>query len=556
MSRGAWGCGIDFALSIHYTPIMNDRPWYQFYDLGVPRNLVYPSVPLPYFLEEAARRIPDNTCTISKGVGMTFRDIDLDTNQIAANLLKMGVIKGDRVGIFLGNTTEFVLAYFGILKAGAVVVATNPAYTLPEIEYQAANAGIKTMFVADQAYNKIKEIQPKTQIETNIVIGNLEPMKGDHRFNDLLTGHGIQLPPVLSDDTALLQYSGGTTGIARGAVALHRSLVANTIQFKTWMVNLEYGKETTLLAIPMYHVYGMLCGMCLSMALGASMVLIPNSRSVDDLLAAVEMYHPTYFPAVPTLFNAINNHPKVQAGGINLSSIKACISGSAPLLMETKEKFESLTGGRLCEGYGLSEAPTATHCNPLLGRSKIGSIGLPLPDVDCRIVDVENGKSNVPLGDVGELILKGPQVMKGYHNDLTESARALRDGWLFTGDLAQMDPDGYFTIVGRKKELIKPDGLQVWPREVEQVIITHPKVLEVAVAGVPDPYHGEAVKAWVVPKPGEDLTVEEIRHWCQDQLASYKIPGQVELRTDLPRSSVGKVLRRELVKQHLEEVKE
>jgi long-chain acyl-CoA synthetase len=381
-------------------------------------------------------------------------------------------------------------------------------------------------------------------------------LKGDLRFNDLLTGNGIQLPPVFPDDTALLQYSGGTTGIAKGAVALHRSLVANTIQFKTWMVNLKYGEETTLLAIPMYHVYGMVCGMCLSMALGASMVLIPNSRNVDDLLDATEKYHPTYFPAVPTLFNAINNHPKVQRGGINLSSIKACISGSAPLLRETKEKFESLTSGRICEGYGLSEAPTATHCNPLMGRTKIGSIGLPLPDVDCRIVDVENGKTDVLPGDVGELILKGPQVMKGYHNESAESAQALREGWLFTGDLAQMDADGYFTIVDRKKELIKPDGVQVWPREVEEAIITHPKVLEVAVAGVPDSYHGEAVKAWVVIKPGENLTEEEVRQWCQNQLASYKIPSQMEFRTELPRSSMGKVLRRELIKQHLEGVKE
>jgi long-chain acyl-CoA synthetase len=535
---------------------MVTRPWLKFYDPGVPDYLAYPAVSLSHFLEESARKVPEKPCTIFKGAIITYREMNEATDHLADALAGQGVRKGDRVGIFLPNVPQFVLAYFGILKAGGVVVATNPAYTPPEIEYQVDDAGNEVMFVMGTAYEKIKALQPKTQVKTLIATGSDETAAletGDVRLEELLAGSAprpdLEIGP---EDTALFQYSGGTTGISKGAVALHRNLVANTLQFKAWMVSLEEGRETALLAIPMYHVYGMVCGMNLSMALGASMVLIPNPRDMDDLLGAIQKYHPTYFPAVPTLYNAINNHPAVQAGKYDLSSIKACISGSAPLLKETKEKFEALTGGKICEGYGLSEAPTATHCNPLLGVNKIGSIGLPLPDVDCRIVDVETGKSDVPAGEAGELILRGPQVMRGYHNMPDETSLSLRDGWLYTGDLARMDADGYFYIIDRKKELIKPDGLQVWPREVEEALGAHPKVLEVGVAGVPDPFHGETVKAWIVVKPGETLSETEVHAWCRERLALYKIPTQVEFRSKLPRSNVGKILRRELVRQERE----
>jgi long-chain acyl-CoA synthetase len=544
--------GIDFALPIHYTAVMTNRPWYKFYDPGVPTRLSYPAVPLQNFLEESARKTPEKACTIFNNSVTTFGEMNDLTDQLAGGLVQLGIGKGDRVGIFLSNSPQFVLAYFGILKAGGVVVATNPSYTPPEIEYQVNDAGIRFMFVSDSAYARLKEVRSKTQLQSLIVTGKRTPQPGDLRIDDLLGGNYSSTVSVQTEDIALLQYSGGTTGLAKGAVVLHRNLVANTLQFKAWMLNLEEGKEITLLAIPMYHVYGMVCGMCLSLALGACMVLVPDPRSIGELLGTIQKYHPTYFPAVPTLYNAINNHPDVQAGKYDLSSIKACISGSAPLMKETKEKFEKLTGGRICEGYGLSEAPTATHCNPLMGANKIRSIGLPLPDVDCRIVDVDTGKTEVPRGEVGELILKGPQVMKGYHNQLEESAQALRGGWLFTGDLARMDADGYFSIVDRKKELIKPDGWQVWPCEVEEAIATHPKVREVGVAGVPDAYHGEAVKAWVVIKAGEILSEDDVCAWCQNRLAGYKIPTQVEFRSELPRSSIGKVLRRELVRQHKE----
>jgi long-chain acyl-CoA synthetase len=349
------------------------------------------------------------------------------------------------------------------------------------------------------------------------------------------------------DDIALFQYTGGTTGIPKAAVARHRNLVANALQFKAWMSTLQEEQETFLLALPVYHIYGMVCGMLLGLALRASLVIIPDPRIIPDLLSAIQTHHVTYFPAAPTLYNAINNAAEVAAGKVDLTSIKACISGSAPLMMSTKEKFEQLTGGRILEGYGLSEAPTATHCNPLQGENRIGSIGLPLPDVDAKIVSLADGVSEMPVGEPGELIIQSPQVMLGYHNMPAETALALREGWLYSGDIARMDADGYFTVLDRKKELIKPGGMEVWPREVEEVLAAHPKVAEVAVAGVPDAYRGETVKAWVVCKPGQAPGEAELQVWCRERLAPFKVPTEIEFRTELPKSTLGKILKRELV---------
>jgi long-chain acyl-CoA synthetase len=323
------------------------------------------------------------------------------------------------------------------------------------------------------------------------------------------------------------------------------------------MTGLEPGKEVVLMAIPLFHVYGMVAGMNFAMSNGASMVMVPNARDLKDVLDNISKYKATIFPGVPALYNGINNHPDVKAGKYDLSSIKACISGSAPLLRETKEQFEKLTGGKVFEGYGLSEAPTATHCNPLNGVNKTGSIGMPLPDVDVKIVSLDDGETELGQGEVGEIIINGPQVMKGYHNMPTETSNSLRtmkDGrvWLFTGDIAQMDEDGYFYIVDRKKELIKPGGFQVWPREVEEALAANPKIMEVGVAGIPDPYRGETVKAWIVLKPGQTVTDEELKAWCKERLAPYKVPTHYEFRSELPKTTVGKILRRELVRQHKE----
>ncbi len=564
---------------------MNDRPWFAHYDQGVPTHIDYPRVPLFCFLEESARKYPHRACTIFKGAVISFKEMNEITDRLAAALAEMGVKKGDRVGIFMPNTPQFVMAYFGILKAGGVVVATNPLYTPSEIEYQANDAGVEIMFVMTNFYKTIKAAQPKTKIKRLIVTNLKETLppvlrllftlarekkggfriegglaEGDVWMKDLIARYRPSDRPQIEvgpEDTALFQYSGGTTGISKGAVALHRNVVANTLQIKLWMTNLEEGKETLLMAIPLFHVYGMVAGMHFALASGASMVMVPNARDIHDVLENIQKYRPTIFPGVPTLYNAINHHPDVKAGKVSLRSIKACISGSAPLMRETKETFEALSGGKVFEGYGLSEAPTATHCNPLLGVNKTGSIGLPLPDVDCKIISLDDGETELPVGEIGELVVSGPQIMKGYHNMPTETAntlRTLKDGktWLFTGDIARMDEEGYFYIVDRKKELIKPGGFQVWPREVEEVIAAHPKVLEVGVAGIPDPYRGETVKAWVVLKPGQESSADEIKAWCKERLAAYKVPTHYEFRTELPKTTVGKILRRELVRQHKE----
>jgi long-chain acyl-CoA synthetase len=557
---------------------MDDRPWFQYYDEGVPKSIDYPEIPLHHLLQESAAQYPDRPCTIFNGAEISYAEMDALTDRLAAGLVEMGVEKGQPVGIFMPNTPQFVLAYFGILKAGGIVVATNPLYTGREIEHQVKDSGLEIMLVMSNFYNLIKQVQPKTPLKRLVVTNIKEYLPGllkimftlfrekkggfrvqlrddDLWLPDLLSRHSPEDRPQIDidpDDRALFQYSGGTTGISKAAIASHRNLVANSLQIRNWMPQLEEGRETVLMAIPLFHVYGMVAGMTFAIAGTASMVMIPNPRDMKDVLSNIDRYKPTLYPGVPTMYNAINNHPDVLAGKYDLSSIKACISGSAPLMRETKETFETLTGGKLVEGYGLSEAPTATHCNPLQGEVRIGSIGLPLPDVDARIVDLDDGETVLPVGEIGELVVKSPNVMLGYHNMPTETENTLREGWLYTGDIARMDDGGYFYIVDRKKELIKPSGYQVWPREVEEVIQENPKVLEAGVAGVPDAYRGETVKAWVVLKPGETASEDEIREWCRERIAPFKIPTQVEFRDELPKTTVGKVLRRELVRQHKE----
>ena len=532
---------------------MVSRPWLAHYDSGVPAHLEYPAVPVFHFLDEAARRGPDRPCTIFKDEVITYGQMSERTDRLAHALRSLGVRRGRRVGLFMPNCPEFVLAYFAILKAGAAVVAINPLFTPPEIVEQVNDAGLRTIFAAGALYERLKTAQTGTPVRHVIVTGDVDPGAGDLRFDELLGAEPVAPAGVGPQDVAILQYTGGTTGIAKGAVALHRNLVANTLQFKAWMTRLEEDQETFLLALPAYHIYGMVCGLLLGMALRASIVLLPDPRDIDALLANVQKYHVSYFPAVPTLYNAINNHPDVAAGKVDLTSIKACISGSAPLMKATKDRFESLTGGRICEGYGLSEAPTATHCNPLVGENRLGSIGLPLPDVDARIISLEDGTSALQPGEPGELILRSPQIMHGYHHRPDESRIALKDGWLHTGDIARMDSDGYFYIVDRKKEVIKPGGMQVWPREVEEAIAAHPQVLEVAVAGIPDEYRGETVKAWIVVRAGETLTAAEVQSWCRERLAPFKVPTIIEFRKQLPKSTVGKILKRKLLEEEKEQ---
>jgi len=557
---------------------MAERPWLTHYDPGVPYRIEYPPVSLFYFLEEDARKYPNRPCTIFKGAQVSYAQMDELTDRLAAGLAELGVKKGDPVGILMPNTPQFVLAFYAILKAGGAVVATNPLYTAREIEHQLNDSGVEVMLVMSNFYKILKQVQPKTRLKKVVVTNvkeylpgmlrllftvakekkeghRVEVASGDIWMKDLIARHPRRDRPKLEigpDDECIFQYSGGTTGISKAAVSLHRNLVANTLQIRYWMPDCREGQETVLMAIPLFHVYGMVAGMSFAIAAAASMVMVPNPRDMADVLGSIARYRPTIYPGVPTMYNAINNHPDVQAKKVDVTSIRACISGSAPLMRETKEQFEALTGGKLVEGYGLSEAPTATHCNPLNGETRTGSIGLPLPDVEAAIMSLDDGVTLLKPGEVGELVIKSPNVMKGYHNMPTETANTLRGGWLYTGDIARMDEDGYFYIVDRKKELIKPGGYQVWPRDVEEAIAENPKVLEVGVAGVPDAYRGETVKAWVVVKPGQTLTEDEVKAWCKERLAPFKVPTSVEFLAEIPKTTVGKILRRELVRMDKE----
>lgn len=564
-----------------------NRPWIKNYDAGVPHTLApYPDYPIHHFLEESARKRPDGPCTIFQGAVVTYRQMNEITDQIAAGLAGLGVKKGDRVGIFMPNIPQFVMAYYGILKAGGVVVAVNPTYPAAELLKPLKDAEIEVLFAMSKFYNTVNEARAKYDRLKTVIVANvkeaLPPVLG---FLFGLTkekkeGHQVELRPgdyrmpefiarfkpsdrpkveVTGGDRALFQYSGGTTGDPKAAVALHKNIVANTLQIKSWNPGFDEATEIMLMAIPLFHVYGMIAGMAVSIAGGVPMIMIPDARNLDDIFKNIKKHRPTQFPGVPRLYAAINNHPKVKAGQVDLSSIRVCISGSAPLLLEIKQRFEKSSGAVVFEGYGLSECPTASHCNPVKGKNKEGSIGMPLPDTEVKVIDLDDGKTELAAGEVGELVLRGPQVMWGYHNMPTETANALRDlgdggPWLFTGDIARVDEDGYFYIVDRKKELIKVGGFQVWPRDIEEVLVTHPKVLEAAAAGVPHPEFGETAKAWVVLKPGEVVAAEELKAWCAERLAKYKVPYEIEFRPELPKTAVFKVLRRELVRQHKEKV--
>jgi long-chain acyl-CoA synthetase len=567
-----------------------DKPWTKFYDEGVPVSLQpYPEHPLYAFLEQTAARYPNKPAVHFKpshlGIAkssLTYAKLNILSDRMAAALAALGVKKGDRVAIFMPNIPQFVIAFYGVLKAGGVVVATNPAYTEPEIEHQLKDSGAETMICMSLFYPKVQKVLANTRLKNVIVTnikdymsGLLRPLftltrekKDGHRvelspghlsFMDLMAKYSASQRPKVDvgpDDRALFQYSGGTTGVPKAAIALHRNLVANTLQIRAWFTKCRDGEETVLLAIPLFHVYGLVAGMCFAVRSGASMVLVPNPRDQHSIVDAIDTYQPTIFPGVPRMYNGLNNFPGIE--GHKTGSIRWCISGSEPLLLDVKSKFESLTGGRLVEGFGMSECPTAAIVNPLIGLNKPGSIGLPFPDTDVRIISLEDEVTPLKTGEVGELCLRGPMVMYGYHGMPTETQNTLRrhpddpDGppWLHTGDTAMTDEDGFVFIVGRKKELIKVGGLQVWPRHIEDELIKHPAVLEAAVAGVPDRQRGgEWVKAWVVLKPGASATEDELKKYLSEKLVAYKVPRQIEFRSELPKSAVLKVLRRTLVEQ-------
>ncbi len=573
-----------------------ERPWIKSYDDGMASSINFPDVPLHQFIKDTTKRIPHHTAIITPaalpvvgrmGKEMTYAELDRASDAMAAALVDMGLKKGDRVAIVMPNCVAFVVGFYAILKAGGVVAATNPTYPADKMAYQINDCDAEIVLTLTLFYNLVKQIQPKTKVKT-IITANIKEylpgmakflftlarekkdghyledvQSGDHWFQDLLKKYDGQESSVevTSEDLALFQYTGGTTGVSKAAMAKHKALVANMLQLESIIDVFKVPAEEDIFlgAIPFFHVYGLVVVVSTSVYRGSRIVLVPNARDIDDVLGNIQTFRPTLFPGVPALYNAINNHPKVKSGEVDLSSLRYCISGSAPLPIPTKEEFERLSGGSLREGFGMSEAPTATHTNPIYKENRIGSIGLPLPEMDMRIVSLDDGETDVPVGEIGELAMAGPNIMVGYHGMPTETDNVLRekDGktWLFTGDIARMDEDGYFYIVDRKKDMALIGGYNVYPTAVENAIKSHPSVLEVGVAAIPHPEKvgQEALKAWVVLKPDTSATQDDIIKHCEGTLAQYEIPRRISFIDELPKSTVGKTLRRELVRLEMED---
>ena len=558
-----------------------EKIWLKHYDPGVPSTIEYPGTTLPQMLEETTRRFPENTAIIFPGnfgdsYRISYRELNGQVNRLANALIDLGGKKGDRGALLMPNCPQFVISYYAVLKAGGIVVAFNPLYSPREIEHQLNDCGAKTMIVLSLFYRTIAELRERTGL-TNVVVTNIKEYlppitrwlftifkerkeghraditgaAGTHSFGALLAKSPPTAPSVAVDqnEVAMYQYTGGTTGISKGAMIGHRGILANTLQMRAWSTPLkkEEGEGLVVMGVmPFFHVYGVIVVMHFTVLTGQTMVLLPRFI-IKQVLKTINKYKPYFFPGVPTMYVAINNFP--QVGKYNLRSIEACVSGAAPLPVEVQQKFEEVTGGRLVEGYGLTEAAVVTHSNPVFGMRKTGSIGVPFPDVEARIMDVETGEKEMPVGEVGELVVRAPQVMRGYWNRPEETAMVLRNGWLYTGDLAKMDQDGYFFIVDRKKEMIIAGGYNIYPRDIEEVLYEHEKIKEAVCYGVPDTYRGETVKVCVVLKEGQTATSEEITEYCRAKLAKFKVPKIVEFRTDLPKSPIGKVLRRVLVEE-------
>ena len=534
-----------------------EKPWLKFYEEGVPSQIDYPDFPLHRILEEVVEKYPNHVAVIFQGQEITYQELGKWVTSLASAFAHLGVKKGERIGVLLPNCPQYIVAYYAILKNGGIVVNVNPMYVERELEFQLKDAGVESILALRDFYPRLDAIRQAVGLKRIFLTGLQDnllqtapgiPQKEEtphiYEYIDLLA-HGSRLDwqsiEVKGDEVAVLQYTGGTTGFSKGAILTHRNLVTNVIQCVSWNRGAERGKEKMLAVIPFFHVYGMTVAMNEAIYLAATIILLPRFN-VEDTLEVIHRYRPTRFPGVPTMYIALMNHPRLQE--YSLASIKVCSSGSAPMPVEALRRFEELTGGKISEGYGLTEASPVTHSNPFLGKRKVGSIGLPRPDTDAKVVDLETGEKELPPGEEGELCIRGPQVMKGYWNRPAETKTTLRNGWLYTGDIARMDEEGYFYIVDRKKDMIICGGYNVYPREIEEVLYLYPKIQEACVVGIPDSYRGETVKAFVVLRDGEKASPEEVIEFCRQKLARYKVPTIVEFRKELPKSHVGKVLRK------------
>jgi long-chain acyl-CoA synthetase len=553
------------------------RPWLAHYDAGVPTTLApYPERTLLDYLTETARAHGDRPALLFKGATITYARLERESDAFAAALAAQGVRRGDRVAICLPNCPQFLVAELGAWKIGAIACPFNPTYSEREMQDALVTTGATTLVVLNRFYEKLRHIRASTSVQRIIVTNIKEYLpfllsvaftlfkekkegdritlaSGDRRLTDLLREFRGKPRPnitVSPKDTAVILMSGGTTGKPKGVVGVHGAMVVAGLQLRAWLSPaMREWEDTIHLPLPLFHTYGNTGVQSLSFINHNPIALVPNPRDIADMLRDFNRVKPAFTCAVPTLLNGIMNHPLVQAGKIDFSSLKLCFSGAAALMAETRKRFEEITGCVIVEGYSLTEAQMAVIANPVRGARKVGSVGMPLPDVDVRILDSENGVDEMPMGEVGEIVIRARQISPGYWNDPAASSEMLRadaDGTpqLFTGDLGYLDEDGYVFIVDRKKDLIKTSGFQVWPREIEEVISAHPSVLEVGVAGLPDQMKGESVKAWIVLRPNTQLDTAELKAWCKERLAPYKVPSHFEFVADLPKSQVGKVLRR------------
>jgi len=557
---------------------MDTRVWHEHYDAGVPASLDYPERTVSQLLEASAAAHGDRPALIFSNASLTYATLADQVARLATALTGFGVVPGSRVAIHMPNLPQAAIAYYAALSCGAQAVMTNPLYVAREIEHQWNDAGCEVAITTDFLYARLlagmRDVLPVKHVVIASIpeylrfpLKQLAPLKlrkqeppliapmprgaDVHAFRALIdaTTPAPPKPVIQPDDVAVLQYTGGTTGVSKAAMLSHRNLCCNVAQCTAWMPTLEQGREVWLAALPYFHIFGMTIALNQPISMGASIVLAPNPRDAGGMLDSIERHEVSVFPAVPAMLGSLVGHPTVARR--DLSSVKAVFSGSAPLPEDTRRRFEDATGATVFEGFGLTETSPATHANPLVGQRKAGTVGLPFPDTDCRIVDIEDGGIELPVGSEGELVIRGPQVMQGYWQRPEETADMLRDGWLHTGDLAVMDEQGYFRIVGRKKDMILASGYNIFPDEIDRVLADHVAVAEACTIGVPCPKRGETVKSFVVLEPGAVCSAEDLDAHCREHLAAYKVPRAFVFRDELPKSAMMKLLRRELRDQDL-----
>ncbi|MGI8315895.1 long-chain-fatty-acid--CoA ligase [Halobacillus mangrovi] len=536
-----------------------ERVWRKHYPEHIQVEVDIPDIALTDVLQQSVDRFPNNPAVSFYGHEITYEELNGQVHAFASSLQKEGVEKGDRVAIMLPNCPHYVTSYYGTLKAGAVVTQVNPMLVERELAHILTDSGAETIVIYGPLLPVLEKIKDQTSIKNVIVVmfnGNFEGASDEIEFPEFLKqAEGPPSPVDInpSEDLAVLQYTGGTTGRSKGAMLTHRNVVANVVQTNEYFKDeVEMGNERYLTVIPLFHVFGMTSCMNLSIYSGSKNIILPRF-DLEEVLETIKREQPTFFPGVPTMYVAINSHPKAEEYGID--SIRVCNSGSAPMPQELMRSFEAKTGAKVYEGYGLSESSPVTHCTPLFAERKPGSVGIGVPSTDYKIVDVGTGTEELPVGEAGEVVLRGPQVMKGYWNMPEETGGTLRDGWLYTGDIGRVDDEGYLYIIDRKKDLIIAGGYNIYPRDVEEVIYEHDAVQEAVVVGVPDEYRGETVCAVIVLKDGKTATEEELIAYCRENMASYKVPRIVEFESELPKSSVGKILRRKIRDQKNQEFK-